>query len=287
MTGVIIGALMAFSLIQQTDTLIAVDDATRLRIENRGGSITVTTWDRAEIRIRAEHSRRTTIEVRRRRSGVISLEGEAGRRGGFATIVDYELTVPRTLDLSLEGWATDVSVEGSNAEIDVETFQGDITIIGGRGSVSAETTTGEIRIENVSGVIEASSVAEDVHISDSSGEIYAESVGGNITLENLSAIIIEAGTVGGRVSFDGTVEDGGDYFFGSNGGTVSISIPEGSNVEVSLASIHGSISSDFPNAPDFRRGSRNAFTIGSGGANIEAETFGGRIILRRRGSRER
>lgn len=287
MTGVIIGALMAFSVIQQTDTLIAVGDATGLRIENNGGSITVTTWDRAEIRLRAEHSRRTTIEVRRRRSGVISLEGAAGRRGGFATIVDYELTVPRTLDLSLEGWSTDVSVEGSNAEIDVETFEGDITIVGGRGSISAETTSGEIRIENANGVIEAASVAEDVHISGSSGEVYVESVGGNITLENLSATIIEAGTVGGRVSFDGAVEDGGDYFFSSNGGTVSISIPENSNVEVSFASIHGSISSDFSNAPDFRRGSRNAFTIGSGGANIEAETFGGRIMLRRRGSRER
>ena len=287
MTGVITGALMALSLIQQTDTLIAVDDATGLRIENAGGRVSVTTWDRPEIRIQAEHSRRSEIEVRRRRSGVISVEAESGRRGGgFATIVDYDLTVPSTLNLSIEGWATDVTVDGSDAEIEVETFEGDITIVGGSGSVSAETTTGEIRIENVNGVIEATSVADDVHVSNSSGEIYVETVGGNITLENLSARIVEAGSVGGRVSFDGTVDDGGDYFFGSNGGTVSINIPEDSNVSVSLASIHGSISSDFPNAPDFRRGARNTFTIGSGGANIEAETFGGRIILRRRGSRD-
>jgi len=134
----------------------------------------------------------------------------------------------------------------------------------------------------VDGVIEASSVAADVHISNSSGEVYVETVGGNITLENLSARIVEAGSIGGRVSFDGTVGDGGDYFFTSNGGTVSITIPEDSNASVTFASIHGNISSDFPGIPDLERGARNRFTIGNGGANIEAETFGGRIVLRRR-----
>ena len=43
------------------------------------------------------------------------------------------------------------------------------------------------------------------------------------------------------------------------------------------------ISSDFPGVPELDRGARNTFTLGSGGANIEAETFGGRSVLRRQG----
>ena len=62
----------------------------------------------------------------------------------------------------------------------------------------------------------------------------------------------------------------------------SVVIPETSNASVSFASTHGNISSDFPGTPEFERGARNRFTIGSGGANIEAETFGGRILFRRR-----
>ena len=280
MSGVMIGALMALSLVQQTDTVIALNGATRLDIENSGGRISVTTWNRQEIRIQAEHSRRSVIEIRRRRSGVISLEAESVR-GGFSTIVDFELTVPASLDLSFEGWSTDVTIEGSDGQIDVETVQGDITILGGRGSITAETVMGEIHIEGANGVIEANSIAEDVRISNSSGEVYVETVGGSIILEGLSASIVEAGSVGGRVSFDGAVMDGGEYFFISHGGTVSITIPEASNASVTFASLHGSISSDFPGTPELESGTRNTFTIGSGGADIEAETFGGRIVLRR------
>ena len=280
MSGVVIGALMALSLVQQTDTVIALDGATGLDIESSGGRISVTTWDRPEIRIQADHSRRAVMEIRRRSSGVISVETETSR--GFASIVEYDLTVPRSLNLTFEGWSTDVIIDGSDGEIDVETFEGDITIVGGRGSVSAETISGEIHIEGADGVIEANSVAEDIRVSNSSGEIYVETVGGAIILEGMSATIVEVGSVGGRVSFDGIIVDGGEYFFASHGGTVSITIPETSNVEVSFASTHGNISSDFPGTPELERGSRNRFTIGSGGANIEAETFGGRIVFRRR-----
>ncbi len=281
MTGAMIGALMALSLVQQTDTVIALDGATGLDIENSGGRISVTTWDRPEIRIQADHSRRSVIEIRRRRSGVISVEAESNLRGGFASIVDFDLTVPASLNLSFEGWSTDITVEGSSGEIDVETFQGDITIVGGRGSVTVETVSGEIRIDGAEGVIEANSVAEDIRVSNSSGEVYVETVGGSIIMEGMSATVVEAGSVGGRVSYDGTIVDGGEYFFGSHGGTVTITIPEASNASVSVASIQGNISSDFPGTPDLERGARNRFTIGNGGANIEVETFGGRILLRR------
>ena len=279
MSGAMIGALMALSLVQQTDTVITLDGATTLDLENSGGRISVTTWDRPEIRIQADHSRRSVIEIRRRRSGVISVEAKSSR-GGFGSIVDYDLTVPASLNLSFEGWSTDVTIEGSNGEISVETFQGDITIVGGSGSVTAETMSGEIHIDGADGVIEANSVAEDIRISNSSGEIYVETVGGSITFEGMSATVVEAGSVGGRISFDGIIVDGGDYFFISHGGTVTVSIPESSNVSVSVSSIHGNISSDFPGIPDLERGARNTFTIGSGGANVEVETFGGRILFR-------
>ncbi len=183
MSGAMIGALMALSLVQQTDTVIALDGATGLDIDSSGGRISVTTWDRPEIRIQADHSRRAVIEISRR-SGVISVEAESSR-GGFVSIADYDLTVPTSLDLTVEGWSTDVTIEGSDGEIDVETFEGDIVIEGGNGSVDVETISGEIRIDGVGGVIEASSVAEDIRVSNSSGEVYVGTVGGSVILENL------------------------------------------------------------------------------------------------------
>ena len=279
MSVAVIGALMALSLVQQTDTVIALDGATSLDVESFAGRISVTTWDRSEIRIQADHSRSSLIEIRRRGSGAIAVEAESDRG---PSIVDFDLTVPASLALSFEGVSTDVTVEGSDGEIEVETVGGDITIVGGSGSVSAETVTGEIDIDGADGIIEASSVGEDVRVSNSSGEISVETVGGSIILDGLTATVVVAESVGGRVSFDGAIVDGGEYIFSSHGGTVTLTIPEASNASVSIASVRGEITSDFPGTPELERGARNRFTIGDGGADIDIETFGGRIVFRRR-----
>jgi DUF4097 and DUF4098 domain-containing protein YvlB len=282
MNGIVIGAMMALSLVQQTDTTFAVGTATRLDVENDGGQIVVAVWDRDEIRIQAEHSRRSIIEIDRSRSE-IQIEADAVR-GGMSGIVDYTITVPRGFDLKIEGMYTDISIDGADGMVEAETMQGDILIRGGRGEIHASSTTGRIRVEGAQGRIDVESVAEEIRISNSSGEIIAESVGGSIIMENINASSVDAGTVGGRVVYMGTIEADGMYFFGSHGGSISLVIPADSDVEVSLASLHGSISADIQGAPGrFERGKRTTFTMGSGRAIIEAETFGGRIMIREQG----
>ena len=71
MSGTLTLALAAFALLQQTDTVIPLDGATRLSVENPGGSIVVTTWDRPSVRIQAEHSsrRRSATSPTRRPAG--------------------------------------------------------------------------------------------------------------------------------------------------------------------------------------------------------------------------
>ncbi len=282
MNSIVIGAVIALTMAQQTDTTIATNGATRLDLENQGGRIHVMTWDRDEIRIRAEHSSRTHVEVRRRR-GVIAIEAESRR--GPTTIVDYEITVPRSMDLILEGMFSDIIVDGAEGDVSAETMQGNVTIRGGSGHVRASSTTGSVRIEDAHGTIEVETVADDIRIVGSSGIILAESVGGSIILEDIDATSVEAGTVGGRIIYVGTIHDGGEYFFASHGGSIQIAIPASSDVDITAATIHGSISCDLPGAPQsFRRGERVSFTVGNGGASLEAETFGGRIRIRRLGA---
>ena len=99
MNGIVAGALMALSFVQQTDTTFALDGAEYLDVESLGGSIVVEVWDEDRVRVRAEHSTRTYVEIDRGRRG-ISVESEARR--GPANIVDYRITVPRRLALQLE-----------------------------------------------------------------------------------------------------------------------------------------------------------------------------------------
>ena len=59
-------------------------------VETAGGSIEVSVWDEERIRVVAEHSTRTYLEIDRRRDGrEIDIEPEARR--GPANIVDFRM----------------------------------------------------------------------------------------------------------------------------------------------------------------------------------------------------
>ena len=284
MNGLVIGAMMALSMMQQTDTTFALDGGERLSVETMGGSIEVLVWDEDRIRVQAEHSNRTFIDIHRHNDGrQIDVEAEARR--GPANIVDFRITVPRGLALNLDGQYADLRIEGADGEIQAETMQGDVYIVGGRGVIKVESTMGSVYVEGAQGTIELETSAADIHVVNSTGEIYAESAGGSIVLENVRPRAVDVGSTGGRVHYDGSFEPGGTYFFGAHGGTLTIVVGEEARASFNVATVHGSISSNLRGEAEvFERGKRHEFSIGGGGAIVEAETYGGRIRLLRRGS---
>jgi DUF4097 and DUF4098 domain-containing protein YvlB len=283
MNVILIGALMAVSMAPQTDTVFPLDGATLLAAEADGGTITITGWDRDEVRVQATHSSRTFVRVRRTRGGTISIDTDANR--GPAGIAEFTISVPRGLALNLEGMYTDIVVEGSNGTIEAETIEGDVTIRGGRGVVNASSATGEILIEGAEGQIEAETAAGDIRLLNVGGSAVAESAGGDITFENGRATAVDAGSTGGRLRYQGTFDPAGRYFFGSHGGSITLVVPEGVSATFNLATIHGSVTTNLNGTLErLEQGQRNTLTIGGGGALVEAETFGGRIAVVRQGT---
>lgn len=282
MNGLIVGTLVALSMVQQTDTTFAVGSAERLTVETLGGSIEVAVWDRQEVRVQADHSNRTFVEIDRRGRD-IDIESEARR--GPANIVDYRLTVPRSIGLDLEATYGDVTVDGTGGAVSVETLQGDVTVIGGTGSVEIDTTMGTIYVEGAEGRIDIESSGADIHVVRSSGEIYAESAGGTIVLEDVSPSAVDVGSTGGRIHYSGSFQPDGTYFFGSHGGSITIVVPDGAAASFNVATVHGVITSNLSGeAVGMRGGERHEFDVGGGGAIVEAETYGGRIRLLREGT---
>lgn len=283
MNVMVMGALVALGMAQQTDTVIPRQNATVLEVESLGGSIVVTGWDRDEIRVQADHSRRTTVDVRRTRGGDrISLEAEASR--GPAMSVDFRIFAPRTLAVEVGGMHTDITVEGLDGDVVAETMQGDVTVRGG-GSVRVSSAAGEVLVEGAQGRIEAETAAGDIRFVDVEGDVLAESVGGDILFEGARASSVDVGTTGGRIAYDGTLARTGTYFFGSYGGSVTLVVPEGSAASLHLATVHGTVVTNLEG--EMRRledGDRHRLEVGGGGAIVEIETFGGRIAVLRKGT---
>ncbi len=280
MTTTILGGLLLTTLAlgQQTDTTFDVQADARLRLSNPGGTVLVQTWDRSAVRIQAEHSRRSTIAVRNSPQLVV-IEEKTER--GPGSLVDYELTVPRTMHLQLEGSYSDFDIRGAGGDVIVESLDGNIKVSGGNGRINLESVHGSLTLSGGQGKIQLETVNDYIDVEDASGEFTAETVNGRIVLKDVDFTSAEATTFNGSIIHDGPIRDGGRYWFASHRGSITVGIPEGTNATVSVASPRGRFTSDFPVEMPENAKSRFEFTLGSGSAVLELESFGGKIHLRR------
>lgn len=269
----------------QTDETVAVQKGTRLDIHNFAGEVIVHTWDRDSVHVTARHQSRTKVNIRQTASGVaISASGTMGP----ASSVDYDITAPAWMPVRIEGTYNFVTVEGAQAEVSAESVRGDIVVKGGAGFVTAKSIQGEITVEGSRGRIAAQSVNEAIRITDSSGDITAESTNGAITLTRCSAQSVDASTVNGDITYDGSLVGSGHYQFSTHNGDVSVGVPDTTNATFTVRTYNGEFHSELPlkgaTQEEMRRGRRVQMTLGNGAADVNIESFGGSITIRKPGA---
>jgi DUF4097 and DUF4098 domain-containing protein YvlB len=265
----------------QTDETLAVQRGARLTVNNFAGEVILRTWDKDSLRVTARHQSRATINIRPTSAGVSVTSG--GSRGPAS--VDYEITAPAWMPVKIEGTYNFVTIEGTQAEVYAETMGGDVIVKGGSGVVTAKSVQGEVQNSNARGKITASSVNEKVTISDTSGDISVETVNGEITMTGITSKVVDATTVNGTVVYEGRLVDGGHYNIGTHNGDVLLGLTEPVNATFTFRTYNGSVGTEFTlegyNAASARRGRRVTATIGNGSADVNLETFGGSIRLRK------
>jgi hypothetical protein len=275
------GALAALALVQQIDTTVPAQQGQRLVVDSYGGEIDVKTWARIAVRVQADPTSRTHVQVSSGGS-VVDVRTE-GRRGP-PSAVDLTITVPVWMGLDLSGVYTDVTVAGTRGPVTVETVQGEVDVTGGEGLVSLSSVQGSVRLKGAKGRIEVHSVNEDVRVSDASGEIVAETVNGEIVLERVDATSLEATTINGDVGYDGPIRSGGRYTLSSHNGDVTLAASESTSASVAVSTFNGEFESEFPvTLTETRKGKRFSFSLGSGSAQVSLESFQGTVQIVRPG----
>src|SRR5438445_1818023 len=275
-----LATLAALGIAQQTDTTLPVRAGARLEVSNFGGEIAVKTWSKSAVRIAANHSSRDRISIDATEQ-YVRVKSE-GRRGP-SQLVEYDITVPTSMALALSGVYTDISVDGASVKDTAETVEGSVKVSGGAGNVSLKSVQGEVTLEKARGRISLSSVNEAITATGISGDVSAETVNGDITLTQIESANTDATTVNGDITYDGTIKDGGRYRFSTHDGDLRVSVPEKSNVSVSVSTFDGDFNACFPVQLTGKTKHRFSFTIGSGNARLELESFNGDIRLCRPG----
>ena len=265
---------------RQTDTTIAVPAGASLSVNNFGGGITVHGWNENRVKVHGETGRRGRVEVSLVGNTVVV---KTGSREGAPSVIDLDITAPASMALTLSGTYADISVDGMQGAISAETVNGEVNVKGGKGIITLQSIQGGVTLADASGRIEVNSVNEDVELTNVSGEIKVETTNGEVMLSGIQSSSVDAGTINGDVTYEGTVTDGGSYSFGSHNGDITVSIPERANVTITTATANGDIDASFPlpMVPSPTGKHRKTFKIGSGSARMELESFQGDIEMRR------
>ncbi len=268
---------------QQTDTTIAVQPNARIQIQNFAGSIRVRGWERNAVRIVAGESRRDEVRVQGR-DAAVSISTVS--RSGVPAPLDYEVTVPIRASLDIGGTYTEISIEGVRGSVSATTVQGEVTLRGGDGVISLKSVEGAVTVQDAVGRIEVNGVNKGLTLRNVNGDIAAETVNGSILMDEVRSSDVEAVTVNGRVTYNGTIRDRGRYRFGTHNGGITVAIPEAANATIAAVTYMGTFASQFalPRSMDNESSTprrRATFALGDGSARIEAESFQGNIVLTR------
>jgi DUF4097 and DUF4098 domain-containing protein YvlB len=147
-------------------------------------------------------------------------------------------------------------------EIDAHSVSGGITVRGVEPGVGQNLST-------ISGGIDTDQ-AGDLEASSTSGSVHFRSRGSALSIRTVSG------------SIDGEVESlapGGSARFGSVSGSISLNAFQGLDAEVSLHSLSGRVSCDFPLTASEQKNNRLSGRIGKGLARLEAGTVSGSISI--------
>ena len=271
--------LVALASQRQTDTTFAVPSGVSLSVNNFGGGITVHGWSENRVKVHAETGRRGRVEVSLVGNTVVV---KASSREGAPSVIDFDITVPQSMALTLSGTYADINVDGVQGPISAETVNGEINVRGGKGNITLHSIQGSVTLADASGRIEVNSVNENIALTNVSGEIKVETTNGELMLTGIQSASVDAGTINGDVLYEGTVTDGGSYSFASHNGDITVSIPERANVTITAATANGDIDASFPLPLTNTTGKhRKTFKVGSGSARMELESFQGDINMRR------
>src|SRR5437764_4238353 len=217
MLAEIVFAMMALT---PTDQTVNDTKGTKLDVNNFAGDVNVKVWDKDAVRVEVNHSDRETVDIKQA-DQVVTIRSRSVR-GGPPRSLDYMITIPKWMAITVNGTYADVTMDGVGGDVTVETTRGDINVTGGSGVITLKSIQGEVTLQKAKGRIEVRAVNEGMHLADISGDLSAETTNGSIILDRVDSGNVDLYTVNGNISYDGPIKDKGIYRLTTHNGMIAV-----------------------------------------------------------------
>ncbi len=266
----------------------AVAAKARISIENLAGLIDVSGWDRNEVQITGtldEKAEKLEIEGG---GSALSIEVRYPRQRNLNIKDGSRLTikVPRGAELDVESVSAEVRVADVAGEISVESVSGNVAVRGASAEVDIETVSGEIDVEVAGARASLESVSGDILARGVGGDLEAGTVSGEIEIAAAGPLeALTAESVSGSLKIVATPTKDAQWDISAHSGNVDLTVPASVNATFEIETFSGDIRDGFGHeaarADEYAPGQELSFTQGTGGAEIEIESFSGDVVIRK------
>lgn len=258
-----------------------------LRIENVSGSVKLSAGRDDQVVIRGrlgEGSKPLRIEGDGARLSIEVESEDGGAWGERMAPTTLEIALPASARIEVHTVSAGIDVTGiGGSEARIETVSGGIDYRGSAERVRLKSVSGGIHGEGGGRHWTVGTVSGGVNLPNVSGEIDVESVSGTIELSFSQARRVNAETVSGRVDARGALVDGGEIAMQSVSGPLQLDLAGSVDARIQAKTFSGKIESDFGTAQ--RGGFGGGYTLdtraGAGAGSIRAESFSGKVTIRR------
>lgn len=267
------------------DTTVALGSGGMVDLSSFSGDITVSTWNRDEVKIHATSRGRLRLDSSPSRVSLVESPMRGDYQGDDESHSGYEVTLPRSARLLVRSVAGDINLRDV-AEVESHTVSGEIEVTNVANRAILETVAGDVTVTKVGGGLRVNTVSGDIHAKGITGEIAGQSVSGDIVLDDVTSSFVRTETVSGEIHFTGPIDAKGRYEFHSHSGDIDLSLTSGGNdatlyVETYSGDLDSGCSLTLqPGGSGSRMGKRGTFTLGKGGgAHFSIQTFSGDVHI--------
>jgi Putative adhesin len=282
------------------DTTKTLDQAWRVaadgyvEIDNVRGSVVVTGWDQAQVKLTGSLGADSKLEISgdERQLALRVVGTRSGWFGGNGPDHDSDLilNVPRGVALKVGVVSADATVSGvAGKSLDVDSVSGRLRLASDAPEIDVNSVSGEVTFAAAQ-----ANAAAHAHIQTVSGNIDASRLGGRIKLETVSGDInldagqvqeLETGTVSGDARLKLVPAAHAHLSLESMSGDIRMQLPAALSAHVEAKTFSGNVSSDYGKVQHQEHGPGSSLDarVGDGDAQITAQSFSGNIEFRNQG----
>ncbi len=196
-----------------------------------------------------------------------------------------EISVPADCNISANTISAPLTVRGiTGEEIELQVISGKIVVEDCAGEIDAETVSGNILIDGNHSAVSAETVSGTIEINGAGQEVDANTVSGGIKVNGGDLTECQMEALSGSIRYEGGLAPAGQLDVEAFSGAVEILFNQEVQGRYEIETFNGRIENSFGPEPQrknrFGPGYQLKFNHGDGDAEININTFSGRVVLK-------